>query len=423
MQKTKKRSFSQLFENNIAVLIFSLVIAVILWCGVSMFETTEVEKTFTNVKIQMNYEGSLPDNNNLKIFSDQEYYMDVTVKGMSYLVNAESFSDSINASVSFASVTKPGTYSLPVNVSVENPAIEIVNYTKNSVSLYFDEYMEKTFTLEDEILELDGYVLPEGYTRENAQLSTQTVRLQGPALEMNKVAGVKAVVELNEELNATRSYTAEIVYVGTSENASFEHVSIKNEEPVNITIPVTYTAAYMPVVAFTNMPKDLRETGFAYTVYPSSVSMTVASEAGNADNDKMFTIGTIDFSQINNESNTFIFSAEDLDYEFDEAVTRFVVTIDMSAMHKRWLEVGVSTDGLKLPENAKLLTQSVQSVQIVGPGTSVDGLDTTECYAVPQMDGVKLQPGLNEVPVRIVLRTLTDSWVRGNYTVQIQVDE
>ena len=95
----------------------------------------------------------------------------------------------------------------------------------------------------------------------------------------------------------------------------------------------------------------------------------------------------------------------------------------MSSMHKRWLEVAVSTEGVKLPEGAALLTNSIQSVQVIGPAASVDPIDATEAYAVPQLDGVELKKGVNTVPAKVILRTLTDSWVRGEYTVQIRVGD
>ena len=107
-EKTRTKPFSHLFDNNWFVLAFSLFIAVILWCGVSMFQTTEVEKEFVNIKVQLNYEGSLPANNNMRIFGDPDAYIDVTVKGKSYLVNDENFADNITATVSFASVTSAG---------------------------------------------------------------------------------------------------------------------------------------------------------------------------------------------------------------------------------------------------------------------------------------------------------------------------
>ena len=134
-------------------------------------------------------------------------------------------------------------------------------------------------------------------------------------------------------------------------------------------------------------------------------------------------VGTIDFSEINNTVNTFVFAAEDTPYTFNNGVKDFTVSVDFSNLHKRWLEIAVSTDDLKLPEGAKLLTSTISSVQVIGPADSVDTIANSEAYAVPVLDGIELEKGVNIVPVKVILRTLTDSWVRGDYTVEIQVDD
>lgn len=417
----KRSVVSRLFDNNWFVLGFSLFIAVILWCGVSMFQTTEVEKSFTNIKVQLNYEGSLPANNDLRIFGDDEYYIDVTVKGKSYLVNDSDFVNKISATVSFASVASAGTYALPVTVTVEDGVAEVVNYSKSTVSVYVDELVEKEFALTDEIVELNGYSLPEGYARENPRISSENVVLQGPALEISRVTSVKAVVELDKEMTSTETFTANVVISGANDNAVLDNISLKDDAPVYVTVPITYTAEYSTAVNFTNIPKDYRSDGVQYKISPENVSMTMVTGDSQMPNEEALVVGTIDFSEINNALNTFVLEAEDTPYTFNNGVKSFAVTVDYSNMHKRWLEISVSTDDLKLPEGAKLLTTTIPSVQVIGPAESVDSIADSEAYAVPVLDGIELEKGVNVVPVKVILRTLTDSWVRGNYTVEIQI--
>lgn len=419
----KRSLLSRMFDNNWFVLCFSLLIAMILWCGVSMFQTTEVEKSFPNIKVHLNYEGSLPANNNLQIFGDEEYYIDVTVKGKSYLVNDDDFAEKISATVSFASVSSAGTYALPVSVTVQDGAAEVVRYSKSTISVYVDELAEKEFSLTDEIVELSGYSLPEGYARENPRLSTDTVLVKGPALEISRVTAVKAVVELDKEMTSTETFTANVVIAGTSENTNLANVALADDSPVYVTIPVTFTAEYKTAVTFTNIPKAYRSEGVAYKITPETVSMTMVTGESQQPDGEALVIGTIDFSDLNNTVNTFTFSAEDTPYTFNDGVNSFTVTVDESQMHKRWLEISVATEDVKLPEGAEVITDTISSVQVIGPAQSVDAIGNSEAYAVPVLDGVELEKGVNTVPVKVILRTLTDSWVRGEYTVEIRVDD
>ena len=424
------RKLSGLMEKRSFVFVFSLLIAMVAWILVSMNQTNEVEKVFPNVKVQINVEGSLPANNNLKIFGGEDYYTDVTVKGKSYLVNDASFTEHLSVIASLSAVNAAGTYSLPLTASIvgysEND-VSVVQMSKSSVSAYFDEESERAFDLTEEIIQGEGFSLPEGYKLENARLSADSVTLTGPALTIGRITAVKAVATLDKAVTDTQTLQAEIVPVGGADAGNLEYVTVKDEEPVFITVPVTYTSEFKPTVSFTNMPKDLREGGakadlFRYTVRPEKVRVSVpANERELIEADEL-NVGTVDFSQINNTVNEIPVSVEESAYAFEDGVTGFTVSVDMSGMDKRWLEIPVSTEGVKLPENAELLTKTVQSVQIVGPAESVGGIDAGEAYAVPLLDGVELQSGVNTVPAKIVLRTLTDSWARGSYSVEIRVN-
>ncbi len=237
------------------------------------------------------------------------------------------------------------------------------------------------------------------------------------------MTAVKAVVELDKEMTATETFTANVVIAGTSENTNLANVSLADDSPVYVTIPVTFTAEYKTAVTFTNVPKAYRSEGVAYKITPETVSMTMVTGESRKPDGEALVIGTIDFSDLNNTLNTFTFSAEDTPYTFNDGVNSFTVTVDESQMHKRWLEISVAAEDVKLPEGAEIITDTISSVQVIGPAESVDAIGNSEAYAVPVLDGVELEKGVNTVPVKVILRTLTDSWVRGEYTVEIRVDD
>ncbi|MBR0510314.1 MAG: YbbR-like domain-containing protein [Clostridia bacterium] len=421
--KAKKEGFlTRSFQKNSVVLLFSLVMAVIIWCAVTMFQTTEIEKTFQGIVIPLNYEGKLESGKDLQIFGDKTFDVDVTVRGMSYILNDTNFANNITASVSFASVSAPGTYNLPVNVNVNANSVTVLSQSRNTITVSFDEIVERTFPLVEEIVEGDKYHLPEGYTRGEATLSSPSVSLTGPAQEMKRITAIHAVVDLNSELTADVKTEAKLVYYDGEEIITPENVEIVNADPIYVTIPISYTGTYKTVVTFTNVPKDYRDGGFDYTVYPANIKLTSSTADETIRRSKEISVGSIDFSKLNNEDNVFTFDAADLGYEA-EGVTRFTVHVDMSNMAKRWLTVNVNTDGVKLPENASLVSSTLSSIQLIGPEKTVMNVEDSEGYAVPVVDGVNWKPGVNTVPVKIVLRTLTNSWVKGEYTVDIRVDE
>ncbi len=424
--KENRRRF---LDRNYIVFILSLVIAVILWIGVSMFQTTEVDMTFQNIPVRVPFEGSMPANNGLELFGETEYTVDVTVSGKSYILNDSNFSSKLEAAVSLSNVRDAGTYTLPVIVTCSDTNVEITNVTRATVSLYFDETIERDYEVVEEIVEKEGYELPEGYTRENPRLSTDTVTLVGPSLEMGRIFSVRARVELDKELTGTESFQSEIMFYGSNSvlltRSQVQNVTVKNEDGVTVTVPVSITTTLKPTVDFTGLPAYFRQHPVEFTTDPDMLTVIIPANDSDTFNAKEIKIGTIDFSEIDNVSRDYTFSLEGQNYTFREETKSVRVHIDMSSMAKRWLTVAVDLTDVTMPEGAELVTQSISSVQVIGPEASVmaQGIGNDEAYAVPQLDDVELHAGVNTVPVKIYLRTLTDSWVRGTYSVEIRVTE
>ncbi len=419
----KKISFSFLMSNNKFVFLMSLVFAIVFWAFVSASQTTEIEKVFTNIKVNINIDESVAKNNGLDIFGQQDYFVDVTVKGFSYIINSDSFdSSNINVTASCAAVAAAGTYDLPVTANIvgnNSGSVEVVNVSASSVKVSFDERITKTFAINEEVKELDGYELEEGFVRENPRLSVDSIDISGPSREISKITAVKAYVEIDKKLMTTESFEADIIAESSNGVVDLSNCTIELSEPVYVTIPVCKVGTYETAVDFIGIPQAYRSEGIEYGVYPSEIEVSVQTGLGEAqldDNNKIL-IGTIDFSKINNTVNKIV--VENANIASD--VKNFTVTIDMSSMAKRWLGLPVDLTSVEVPEGVTVLTTTVESVQIVGPSSSVMNIDKNSAYAVPVFDNIDLTPGIHQIPAKIVLRTLTDSWVHGTYTIEIEV--
>lgn len=419
--KGSESFFSRFLEDNRRVFIFSVIVAIICWCGVSMYQTQDTEKVIKNVRVQLPVDGSLPSNNGLQIFGEQDYFVDVTIRGKSYLLSDPEVADKINLTASLASVSTAGTYNLPISHSIDENGVEITNLSKTYISVYFDELVTKEFDLVEEVNKGEKFAVADGFKVEEPTLNVEKIKLKGPALEINRISSVKAVATVDKELSGTETFEAEIVPVSSSGNADFSHVTVADDTKVYVVMTLSYSTDVTPIVTFTNAPKAYREDEVKYTVTPDKAKITVASNDAQHIKSEGLSVGSIDFKEINNTVNTFTFKAEDIRCNFEDGVKSFTVTVDMSSMAKRWMEIPVELGDAKLPDGAELTSKTVQSVQIIGPEASVMNIDSTAAYAVPVLDGIELHKGENTVPAKVVLRTLTDSWVRGDYTVVITV--
>lgn len=421
-QEKKQISFSKLMANNKIVFVFSLIIAVVCWVLVSMSQTAEIERVFNDVPVTVNIDESIAKNNGLEIFGSSTFYVDVTVNGFSYVLNDPSFTnENISVTASCSSVTAAGTYDLPLSADIVGISgdAEVVKLSSNTVKVSFDERVSKTFALNEEIIELDGYSIAAGFIRENPRLSVESLVLSGPSKEMAKITSLKAVAELNKELKTTINIEAEIVAVSANGTVDLSNFTFEMTDPVYVTIPVAQVGTYETAVDFIGIPQAYRNDGVEYSVYPSQVDVSVQTGVGETvlDESNKLLVGTIDFNQINNTVNKIYIKNDDVASE----IKNFTVTIDMSSMSKRWLEIPVDYSSVLVPEGVEILSSSVESVQIVGPSSSVMNIDQSAAYAVPVFDGIELTKGKHTIPAKIVLRTLTDSWIHGSYSIEIEV--
>lgn len=410
------------FDKKPVLWVFSFFVAFIVWGIVSSTQTTVTERTISNVKVQIEADEAFAEETGLSVFGRNDFTVDVKVSGLSYLVNASSFTaENITVTASVASVASAGYYSLPLTATVNSDYsddIKVESISASTVSVYFDTALTKTFSLTEEIKEGSNYSIAPGFVRENATVNPDKIEISGPAKEIAKITAVNAVAEINSEISSTEKYQAKIVLIGEGIDESM--ISIPERDNIYIKVPVSKSGTYAAAVEFTNVPAVYRDTGVTYTITPSDVDITVVSGAIEADfnEDGTVSVGTIDFSQIKNQVNYIKIKNDKLG---DETET-FTVKIDMSSMDMQWREFPVDISDADIPSNVTVDSESVKSVQVVGPSSSIGSITTQDAYAVPDLSDVDLTvPGTYEVPAKIILRTLTDAWIYNTYTVTITV--
>ena len=420
-EKSGRRTFSLLWEKNIFVFGFSLIIAVILWSGVSMFQTTEVEQQFKDIKIDI--DASALEGTGLKVFGTTDLTVDVTVRGKSYLVKDNGFANNITAVVSLDAVETPGNYPLPVKVTVSNANVEIVEQSKDVVTLYFDRLVTKDFPVEVRVIELADYKLdPARYVRGEAELSARTVKVEGPSNELGRLESVIATVTLNEELTETvADLKADLSFQWIYQTGDTENIKIADGTEIFVTIPVSIISEYTVKPVFTNVPDTFDESAIVYTVTPETVKVTAIETDDNISADGgVVELGPIDFRDLaEGTKKTFTLKPVQDGYTFEDGVSAFTVTVDMSEMGVRWLTVNVKTDGL--PAGCTILNSAIPSVQIICPKSLHRSIDTDDVYAVVRIPANGLTTGTHEVPVDIYLNGSINYWIEASYSVTVNV--
>ncbi len=415
-----KFNISSLASNNKVVFVFSLILAVVFWCIISMSETTESERVFQDVIVKINLDGSLAQNNNLEVFGQSEFKVNVTVKGLSYIVNDSGFgADDVNVTASCSGVMEPGIHKLPLSVSLNgNYAgnVEIVNVSASDVTVSFDKRETKTFRIQEEIVELEGYSVGENITKENPLLSSENIVITGPSLVLGRIKTVKARIELDSELTQKLTVPAEIIAESSSGTIIDLSECTIEGEPVNVIIPVKKLGTFKTAVEFTNVPPAYRD-GLNYSVNPAAIDVRV--DVNSDATEEAVVVGSIDFSELKHGVNKITVTNPELLSD----VQTFEITVDMTGLSELWKsDIPVVLTDVSVPDNVTVVDSTVDSVRIICPPALMQTFTSKDIYCKPIFENTSYEPGVYEIPVKFIFRELENCWVYGDYTVTIQVN-
>lgn len=199
-----KISFQQLFDNDIFVRVFAVIVAIVAWFAVSISQTPERNRTIVNVPVSINYEGSIPQTLGLQRIGDTEFTVTVYVTGKNSKVQKLTEDDFI-ATVSLNNVNQAKEYTLPIEVTkkTEDSDYRINSWSNTEITLTFDKIVTRQMTLEVSTPKLsaaDGYILEKPYA------DVETITVSGPQNVVNRID--RCVMTLDNEGELTDSLTA-----------------------------------------------------------------------------------------------------------------------------------------------------------------------------------------------------------------------
>ena len=411
MNKLKKISLGKLFDNNKFVLFVSLVLAFIIWLSFSMYGGEQQEKT-VEVPIQMD-SMTVPKQFNLQQFGDySNSAVTVTIVGKKAVIGTVSEKD-IRVTASTLDVNTAGKHTLPLSVSVDsNKDFQILSTNTLSVEVYFDVYKEVTFAVTADLSNTPS--VPSGYELGNLIMSENKLLAHGPSTEVSKIDKILARADIDETLTSTQTYSAAIVAIDQYGN-EIQNITIDDSEDFTITIPV-YKLANLPVsVEFTNIPEGVNEEDLSVTY--SVNNLNIAAEPSTIDTMQSVVIGTIDFSELNEEKNTFSFDASSIaGIKVKSTISSITVTVDVSGFVSKTVTLPASRIEI-INSTAKKIDMSTESISVVVAGLSdvVKNVTADDITAVLKVDD-SLEAGENKaVNLSVSVSNHTGIWVVGSY--------
>lgn len=440
MNNSRKSIIEKIVFNNKALMIFSVIVAILIWATVKINYSDEVTRTLTGVKI--NIAAVVDEGSELVAFIDEsELYCEVEVKGKSYDINSYALNkDEIIVEASGNFVDSAGYKDLTLTAKTADGGMADVEFgkiTPSTISVYYDRQTHDTFNVEAK-LSNDLATLTEGdYAVGQPVASMNTVKVIGPAGVLKTLKKVYFIASIKDDalpLTATKNIPAKISFdIENEEEARYLICEgINNESnPATVTVPVYVTKEVETGVKFVNQPKSFTESVKGVKISPDKVKISYNPQESEQF-DKL-DIGTIDFSEISNKVNYFEFPVDEkLGVTLtDKTLQKFDVSVDMSDMQSKTLK--------KAPTKIVYLNQSedynysvdfenssLDEIVIIGPAESLKKIDEDDIQVEINVSSLSVN---SRIVQRVKVNNISiqsdevdDCWVYGEYEAVLTIN-
>ena len=326
------KAFNNLINNNKFVLLVSLVIAFFIWVAVAMYASPEESYTIYNIPITVNTENSLVSQKGFQNFCQSDEAIDDTVTGPRYLITSLT-PDDIIVSANLNTVDSSGVSQLALRVGLrqESQDITISQQSKTHVDIYFDAELEKEVTIYlDKTVFEDN--IAEGFQMNSAELPVTTVKITGPATEVNKVIRAEAAPVLPEDLlfeTATIPLDISLQGNSASETVSInQYVKHVDQQEYFVKVNIDRIAERTPSVEFTG-----EKTGDVTVSFNTETIIAKVDTESGFEGEEL-PIMTIDYASLKEGINKFTVKSNEIELpegvKIPEEEFEFVITINLT---------------------------------------------------------------------------------------------
>lgn len=419
MKGTKgKFSFGKLLYNDRFVMLFSVLLAFVIWINISLTSQETRYLTVTDIPV------TLPElGNDLKFFGSEKQTAEVRISGNSLVVASVNSSDIYITAADTSEITAPGTYTVnlvPKKGSIKNDYNFDSTVRPSSIDVYVDRYAEKEINITDKI---DVSSVQENNYAATTTLAKQTVTVKGAESIINSIAEADAEYSFKDPISETQTVEANIVLRDSNGDAVPLDYITMDTDTVSATVPILTLKTVSIVPHIVNAPDSFVYDSSYIKVEPSTIQIAVPKDV--TDDISYISTADIDLSKINAANNKV---SVELDVPSGirnlNQVTSADVTFDFKNLGSKKIRLN-KFSVINESENRKT-TVSTKSIDItlVGAKDQLDKITASNITAVVDM-GTKISfSGYGSVPLKISINSkFPFCWAYGDYEADVNVED
>lgn len=418
-------SLRRLFSNTKFLIVFSIAVAFVFWIAVALEYAPIIEREIEDVPVVIDMENSVPSKFDLQIFGQQQFTVDITVRGSRFIVGGDLLNaDDFDVTAQTAYVNSAGNHTLQIKATTKDAEAEyeIVKMSAEYIEVYFDKYEEKEISVEPRLITETSSVAEEGYLFDSKDIlmPVNKLKISGAKTEIDNIEKAYADVSIDRKLTESMTVDAPISYeMELYDDIRYVTVS-GNNSTIPVTIPIYKVQTLKSSVDFRNIPSEYITEPLECVYKPASFKAAVLQNGENGETN--VNIGTIDFNEISDKNNSFTFKCSDIkNIKVLDGTKSVSVKINTDSLASKELNIKdpslvfVANDMNSLDYDIS----SIGKITVIGPQTSLSKI--TENSVSISIDSRLLEPGKTsgEIPVTVSLKNVDDCWTYGTYTMKI----
>lgn len=432
----KTTIYEKIFYNNKLLLVFSFILAIILWAVVKVNYSEDTTREIKGVPVTL--DASLAEENDyVPFYEKNKLLVDVTVSGRALDINQYSLStDKLIIEATSGYVDSPGYKTLTLMPVLESD-INIVKISPSTITVYFDRMQSAQVNVEAKLTNDMKELVGDGYTVGQLAPSVNTANVSGPATVVDNLKKVYFEATVNSDqlpLTATTEVAAQISYALDKERASqflvCENVGT-DANPATVTIPVSKVSTVPTAVKFVNQPSSFDEQPPQVKISPANVEISYTPDG---EEPASFTVGTIDFRKLKDGVNKFQLTAKKTDAAllYNATEETFLVSVDLRSMSSKTIDAtGSNVVFLNQSDNKKytanLRSDGLGSLTLIGPADSLEKLTADQLQIEINVSSLKTDTDIWQTVkvsnVSIRADGAGDCWVYGTYSARVRVTD
>ncbi len=420
---------TRMFENRMATMAFSVVIAVIMWfiISITIYPTTPV--TVNHIPLVVDLTGTAAEADGYSMIKCDVEEVSVKIEGSRSKVGTLD-KENLIAYAEIPNITTAGTKNLDIVVkSTDGTEFTVKSITPSSVNVRFDKI--RTVTL-DVLPDLTNVESVKGciINKDNVAVTPATVDVTGPAQVVGQMKNASVIIDSAAEIGAsTKLVSGNLAFCDTNgskilvdENSGVEYEQIQ----YTVDIPVQYTKEMDITYQLRGVPSTFDEDFLRDRLTLSADKVTLAAPDQSLANTEEFTLDTIPLSSITLDfSKNYNLEAPE-GYENLSNINTVNLTLNSEGLAQKDFVVS-EINIINAPSSHTYSVVTGQLiVTIVGNESSIKQIDPKQISVT--VDMLSIQQGGDDsssfscVPT-ISIDKYSDVWASGDYKVIVAAVE